>query len=40
MTADDRGAMAARARKVAETRFDNDALLHRLEDVIRETLRH
>ncbi|SFD93012.1 glycosyltransferase [Roseivivax sediminis] len=35
----DPAAMAVRARSVAETRFDNDRLLARLEDVIRSTVR-
>ena len=38
MTAPDRPAMAARARAVAEARFDNEALLHKLEATIRATL--
>ncbi|TNF20623.1 MAG: glycosyltransferase [Rhodobacteraceae bacterium] len=39
MQAEDRAAMAAEARQVAEARFDNDMLLARLERIIRETLR-
>ncbi|UMA65443.1 glycosyltransferase [Roseivivax marinus] len=38
VTAPDTDAMATRARTVAEERFDNDRLLARLEDMIRETL--
>ncbi|MHA6325748.1 glycosyltransferase [Roseivivax sp. CAU 1753] len=39
MTAPDRAAMAARARAVAEDRFDNDNLLKKLENTILDTLR-
>ncbi|SLN48255.1 GDP-mannose-dependent alpha-(1-6)-phosphatidylinositol monomannoside mannosyltransferase [Roseivivax jejudonensis] len=38
MSVSDAPAMAARARAVAEARFDNDRLLARLETVIRDTL--
>ncbi|MFZ5961904.1 glycosyltransferase [Thalassococcus sp. BH17M4-6] len=38
MDVGDKPAMAARARTVAEARFDNDVLLARLETRIRETL--
>lgn len=38
MAVDDSAAMAQRARRVAQERFDNDVLLHRLEARIRETL--
>ncbi|MHA7875530.1 glycosyltransferase [Roseivivax sp.] len=37
-TAPDRAEMAARARAVAEARFDNDRLLAKLETTIRDTL--
>ncbi|SIS99344.1 Glycosyltransferase involved in cell wall bisynthesis [Roseivivax lentus] len=38
LTAPDRAEMQARARTVAETRFDNDRLLAKLEDTIRTSL--
>lgn len=38
MMAEGRGAMAQEARRVAEDRFDNQALLEKLERVIRDTI--